>query len=74
MEKSSPKEENMSQGIPQDIIGYRIIKANAAGSLEIFVNEELKNGWSLYGYPFMSAQFVCQTMVKYGQAPYPTGS
>lgn len=45
------------QGIQGDVIDYAVVKT-------IRVRSALKNGWELYGNPFMIGDWSCQAVIK----------
>ena len=63
----------MAREIDADIVGgtmkkapdYKLAAVKKPETLEILVNEFLKDGYELYGSPFCSADRFCQAIVKY---------
>jgi len=44
---------------------YKLCAAEAAGELNRLVNELLRDGWSLYGNPFVTPSgMLCQALTK----------
>ena len=47
---------------------YKLAAVKTPETLEVIVNEFLKDGYELYGSPFCSADRYCQAIVKYNES------
>ena len=49
----------------QKVSDYKIITSGSADEVGKFVNADLKNGYELYGPPFVGNNWIGQAIVKY---------
>ena len=66
----------LARKLDADILGssmekapdYKLAAVKKPETLEVIVNEFLKDGYELYGSPFCSADRYCQAIVKYSES------
>lgn len=46
------------------IIEYKLVTASNTANFDDTINDELKNGYELYGNPYYNLTYHCQAMVK----------
>ena len=54
----------------QKVSDYKIITSGSADEVRKSVNEDLKNGYELYGPPFAGNNWIGQAIVKYERSTH----